>query len=332
MSQHVECHRCGYGWDYTGNSEYYASCPKCKTSVPLVEDDETRTASASDAGDDTGGYDEERVQELRGRVSELEETASQLQGAIEEMTQKVTEMEHRKHRARVDEDPLHGTEDVAADRADAEADVHEDLQVAMDPADLEGDAEWNDGRGETAPAGEDPGVEAEPTATGASTSESASTGPGGGTGGQGGRSRTAQPGDQADGGPRDDAVEGPHAGNGASTEPRSDGSATAPHADAGSDDPQTTPSFEDVPGRGDTAATSDGADDGPTERREDGPTSEEDQAATRSGVSGAASSSTGVKPTVDDEGSYDYACPECDGPISGEPEMCIHCGTSFRWT
>lgn len=29
----LKCQRCGRVWEYTGNSEYYTTCPKCKTSV-----------------------------------------------------------------------------------------------------------------------------------------------------------------------------------------------------------------------------------------------------------------------------------------------------------
>lgn len=31
----LKCGRtdCGYEWEYSGNSEWYASCPKCRTTV-----------------------------------------------------------------------------------------------------------------------------------------------------------------------------------------------------------------------------------------------------------------------------------------------------------
>ena len=28
-----KCKRCGHEWDYKGKSEYYTTCPKCKTSI-----------------------------------------------------------------------------------------------------------------------------------------------------------------------------------------------------------------------------------------------------------------------------------------------------------
>ncbi len=29
----LRCRRCGYEWEYGGKSEWYASCPRCRTSV-----------------------------------------------------------------------------------------------------------------------------------------------------------------------------------------------------------------------------------------------------------------------------------------------------------
>ncbi len=31
----LKCGRCGYGWQYGGKSEWYASCPRCKSSVKV---------------------------------------------------------------------------------------------------------------------------------------------------------------------------------------------------------------------------------------------------------------------------------------------------------
>jgi tRNA(Ile2) C34 agmatinyltransferase TiaS len=33
----LECNRCGREWNYQGNSDYYASCPNCKTSVNIED-------------------------------------------------------------------------------------------------------------------------------------------------------------------------------------------------------------------------------------------------------------------------------------------------------
>ena len=32
----LTCKKCGRKWDYTGEKEYYNSCPDCKTSVKIV--------------------------------------------------------------------------------------------------------------------------------------------------------------------------------------------------------------------------------------------------------------------------------------------------------
>ena len=29
----LKCKRCDYEWEYNGDSEWYASCPKCRTTV-----------------------------------------------------------------------------------------------------------------------------------------------------------------------------------------------------------------------------------------------------------------------------------------------------------
>ncbi|MFW6121147.1 MAG: DUF1660 family phage protein [Petrotogales bacterium] len=29
----LKCQNCGYEWDYNGKSDFYASCPRCKSSV-----------------------------------------------------------------------------------------------------------------------------------------------------------------------------------------------------------------------------------------------------------------------------------------------------------
>jgi endogenous inhibitor of DNA gyrase (YacG/DUF329 family) len=33
----LECPKCGKEWDYTGNSQVYATCPDCKRSVKIEE-------------------------------------------------------------------------------------------------------------------------------------------------------------------------------------------------------------------------------------------------------------------------------------------------------
>lgn len=29
----IKCQRCKYEWEYKGKSEWYASCPKCRTAI-----------------------------------------------------------------------------------------------------------------------------------------------------------------------------------------------------------------------------------------------------------------------------------------------------------
>jgi len=34
----VKCEKCGYEWDYKGDSEWYVTCPRCKTSINVRKD------------------------------------------------------------------------------------------------------------------------------------------------------------------------------------------------------------------------------------------------------------------------------------------------------
>lgn len=43
MGLTLECQKCGREWEYHGNSEYYATCPNCKTSVKITENKENST-------------------------------------------------------------------------------------------------------------------------------------------------------------------------------------------------------------------------------------------------------------------------------------------------
>lgn len=40
----LECtnEECGYSWDYQGESQFYATCPKCKSSVNITKQSENR--------------------------------------------------------------------------------------------------------------------------------------------------------------------------------------------------------------------------------------------------------------------------------------------------
>jgi len=33
----LNCQRCGYGWNYSGKSKYYATCPKCLIHVSIPQ-------------------------------------------------------------------------------------------------------------------------------------------------------------------------------------------------------------------------------------------------------------------------------------------------------
>lgn len=35
MSMKLICQHCGYEWEYGGQSEHYATCPRCQYKVPV---------------------------------------------------------------------------------------------------------------------------------------------------------------------------------------------------------------------------------------------------------------------------------------------------------
>ena len=36
----MKCKRCGYRWDYKGNSNYYTSCPRCRANIKVGDGEE----------------------------------------------------------------------------------------------------------------------------------------------------------------------------------------------------------------------------------------------------------------------------------------------------
>ena len=248
MTLDVECHRCGYAWNYTGSSDYYASCPQCKTSVP-IEGGAPSSDSEGSSGDppaaeavDTSSDDD--LERLSARVEELESTASELHGVIETMMSRVTELE-RRHTA------------VTT--------VQDGGSVEQTPSSIE----------EQPPGGSRP--------RGGSASGPTADGPGEAQAGG-----SAEPGQGVPAGER-------------GREPQDGAASTTSTAEA----------------RRGAAQRDDG-------RNESG-----------SSVSGRAANGgpegPAVEPTPDEDGNYDYVCPSCDGPLSGHPDVCIHCGTAFTW-
>lgn len=246
MTLDVECHRCGYAWNYTGSSDYYASCPQCKTSVPI--DGGAPSGDSGGSGDrptadaaETPSDDD--LERLSARVEELETTASKLHGVIETMMSRVTELE-RRHTAVTTVQDGGGVEHAPSSN-------EQQPSQGSRPRDVSTGGATTGGR-----------IEAQ---------ASGSAGPERGV-------RGGQRGGE------------PHDGDDLRTS-----SAEAP-SDAGRRGGRNE-SGSSVSGR----AANEG-DGGPT-----------------------------VEPTPDEDGNYDYVCPSCDGPISGHPDVCIHCGTAFTW-
>lgn len=56
----TQCHQCGYEWDYNGSKTSSATCPDCKRSTPLTDEQETTDPAESidsDRDDDGGEQD-----------------------------------------------------------------------------------------------------------------------------------------------------------------------------------------------------------------------------------------------------------------------------------
>jgi predicted transcriptional regulator len=102
------CHRCGREWDYTGGSDYYGTCPNCKTSVALegeserAEPEAERDPYPSDRTGETvevqaGGHERrevtvpEAIAALDEAVTELYELGGDRSEAVGELTEQIEE-------------------------------------------------------------------------------------------------------------------------------------------------------------------------------------------------------------------------------------------------
>lgn len=92
----LHCARCGHGWDYTGSSDHYCTCPNCKTSVKIQDSKESAESG-------TGGPETERVDAIENRLAEVDElaqslretqgeTVPELQGEVSENTERLDEL------------------------------------------------------------------------------------------------------------------------------------------------------------------------------------------------------------------------------------------------
>lgn len=51
----TQCHQCGYEWDYNGGKTTTATCPDCKNTTPLEDEQAGADANESNGGDGSGG-------------------------------------------------------------------------------------------------------------------------------------------------------------------------------------------------------------------------------------------------------------------------------------
>jgi prophage DNA circulation protein len=83
----LHCARCGHGWDYTGSSDHYCTCPNCKTSVKVQE---SREKPEQRGGGEVAEEARERVEAMEKRLVEVDEVTDSL---TDEMAETVPEMQ-----------------------------------------------------------------------------------------------------------------------------------------------------------------------------------------------------------------------------------------------
>jgi hypothetical protein len=106
----LTCQRCGHAWEYTGESDYWATCPRCRTNVKVertgeegegedasepvptvagmqdrVERLEEQVETAIDAQAEVAGDLREERGELEERIGDLETAVVEISEVLEEL-------------------------------------------------------------------------------------------------------------------------------------------------------------------------------------------------------------------------------------------------------
>lgn len=99
----LTCQRCDHGWDYGGESQYYATCPTCKSSVKVEDSSSNPSSEHSSPSESTDASDSDtdartvelatgdmvREMEVVEAIEELHETTISLGAAQESLRQRV---------------------------------------------------------------------------------------------------------------------------------------------------------------------------------------------------------------------------------------------------
>jgi predicted nucleic acid-binding Zn-ribbon protein len=96
----LKCGKCGHEWDYTGESDHWCSCPRCRTNVKVHQDPENRPdpgqgqepTEPPDAPPAEVAELAERVDRLDAQVESIGET---LGNDFVQVTDDVAELEER---------------------------------------------------------------------------------------------------------------------------------------------------------------------------------------------------------------------------------------------
>ncbi|MCJ7761817.1 hypothetical protein MUP59_11850, partial [Candidatus Bathyarchaeota archaeon] len=62
----LACQHCNYEWDYQGENEYYATCPRCRYKVRIPEDKVSRVGHKKLSLESKKTLTEKRPAKLRG--------------------------------------------------------------------------------------------------------------------------------------------------------------------------------------------------------------------------------------------------------------------------
>ena len=64
----LRCQRCGYEWDYKGQSKWYASCPRCRSSVKVNPKLKPKVRSDGVVREDGGESPLEKVKRMAEEI------------------------------------------------------------------------------------------------------------------------------------------------------------------------------------------------------------------------------------------------------------------------
>lgn len=140
----LTCQRCEHEWDYTGQSQYYATCPCCKSSVK-VEDESSKDGSKHSGTPDGAEESTLTVEIATGDVVREMEVAEAVEDLHERTTSHGAAQESLRQRVDDHADQLEERGDEIAEVATVLKELIEAMGGAVDYDTLEIDGETDVG-------------------------------------------------------------------------------------------------------------------------------------------------------------------------------------------